>query len=448
MSKGDICIVFGIMLFAGIGTYIYGLGQYSLKRMIEYTPTSKAVAVAPGIAELKGIARQFGGTYISPYGKKECVYYHTELHKWSGSGKHRHRYLVGHWESERPFCLEDDTGSVLIKPELHSAGSEMKLIVKTDLSHKLVPGGGLLGFLDKKVPNEPLRLFLESHAKDLLNYNDLVEVHETVFENGDELYVLGSASAYEPYKDKADADDIFFEGAPKPSATLPIQEGFQMLISHDKKRKFFAMSEKSEKDTLSEVGLAAIIYTYGGPLLFLTGYLLLLWRFSLLQLPFEALGVLVAFAMYSWVFLSGLLALSTSLVALKNAVERASANIDVMLRKRAELIPELIEVVKGYARHEQNMFEGIAFERAESMVHGRELIAAIAEKYPDLKANENFSQLFGELARVEGQIAASRSYCNECIMLYNTQIARIPYVIVAKFAGMKQIQYFGGRQMP
>ncbi len=434
MAKGDICVVFGIMLFAGIGAYIYGLGQYSLKKVIEYTPTSKAVAVAPGIAEVKGIARPFGGTYISPYGKNECVYYHTELYRWSGSGKHRHRYLVGHWESERPFCLEDDTGSVLIKPELHSAGSEMKIIVKTDLSHSLVPGGGLLGFLDKKDPNEPLRLFLESHAKDLLNYNDIVEVHETFFENGDELYVLGLASAYESG-----------EGA---GAVGETEKWFQMLISRDKKRKFFAISEKSEKDTLSAVGFDALIYTFGGPLLFLAGYLLLLWRFNLLGLPLEALGALVAFAMYAWVFLSGLLALYNGLVALKNGVERASANIDVMLRKRAELIPQLIEVVKGYARHEQNMFEGIASERAESMVHGRELIAAIAEKYPDLNANESFSQLFGELARVEGQIAASRSYCNECIMLYNTQIARIPYVIVAKFTGMKQMQYFGGSSVP
>jgi len=133
-------------------------------------------------------------------------------------------------------------------------------------------------------------------------------------------------------------------------------------------------------------------------------------------------------------------------VRLKNSIEEAFSTMDVYLKKRYDLIPNLVETVKGYASHEKETLERVIAARnmaasattLEGRVEGENALAgtlkslfAIAEAYPDLKANANFMELQGELRRIEDEIANSRKYYNAVVKTYNTKREVFPSSIVA-----------------
>lgn len=144
-------------------------------------------------------------------------------------------------------------------------------------------------------------------------------------------------------------------------------------------------------------------------------------------------------------------------VKMRNKVENAWAQIDVQLKKRFDLIPNLVETVKGYAKHEKGIFEEVAKLRSavsnasnrEEYVEANNQLAgtlktlfAVAENYPELKANENFMELQKELSNIEGKIAYSRQFYNDTVYMFNTEIQKFPAVIFAKVFGFKEQVYF------
>lgn len=133
-------------------------------------------------------------------------------------------------------------------------------------------------------------------------------------------------------------------------------------------------------------------------------------------------------------------------VKLKNSIEEAFSTMDVYLKKRYDLIPNLVETVKGYASHEKETLEKVMQARnmaanattMEDKVAGENMLTgtlktlfAVAEAYPDLKANANFMELQGELRRMEDEIANSRKYYNAVVKTYNTKREVFPSVIIA-----------------
>jgi len=145
------------------------------------------------------------------------------------------------------------------------------------------------------------------------------------------------------------------------------------------------------------------------------------------------------------------------LVDLRTKIENAWSQIDVQLKRRYDLIPNLVETVKGYARHEQKVFTDVTNARAsmasaktvqekakaDNMLAGTlKSLFAVAEAYPDLKANENFRMLQEELSGTESKIAYSRQFYNDNVMVYNTKIQQFPTNVIAGMFNFTQKEFF------
>ena len=145
------------------------------------------------------------------------------------------------------------------------------------------------------------------------------------------------------------------------------------------------------------------------------------------------------------------------LITLRNRADNAWAQVDVQLRRRYDLIPNLVETVKGYAAHEKETFQKVTEARsqainagtvaeqgkAENMLSGAlKSLFAVVESYPDLKANQNFLMLQEELAGTEGKISYARQFYNDTVMKFNTKQQVFPSNIIAGMFNFQEKEYF------
>lgn len=162
------------------------------------------------------------------------------------------------------------------------------------------------------------------------------------------------------------------------------------------------------------------------------------------------LAVIVLIALY-------VVLLYNRLVVFRNRIDNAWSQIDVQLRRRYDLIPNLVETVKGYATHEREVFERVTEARARAIAAGtvREQgqaenmltqalrsLFAVAENYPQLRASENFMQLQEELSNTESKIAFSRQFYNDTVLRYSNARLSFPAVLMADALGFGPRQYF------
>lgn len=152
-----------------------------------------------------------------------------------------------------------------------------------------------------------------------------------------------------------------------------------------------------------------------------------------------------------------LIATYNGLVQLRQRVQNAWSQVDVQLKRRYDLIPNLVNAVKGYAQHEKATLENVTQARnmaiaasnvrdqaqAENMLSGAlKSLFAVAEAYPELKANTNFLQLQAELSDTESKIAFSRQFYNDTVQKFNTKIELFPNNLVAGMLGFQMVDYF------
>ncbi len=171
--------------------------------------------------------------------------------------------------------------------------------------------------------------------------------------------------------------------------------------------------------------------------------------------PFMIAGGGIALIVaYLWSLYNGL-------ITMKTRIEEAWSQIDVQLKRRADLIPNLVETVKGYAKHEKTVFSDVTKARSalmhattpQKMGEASDMLTsalgklfAVAENYPTLKANENFLQLQKELSDTEDKVAYSRQYYNSTVMDYNVKIKVFPNNMIASQLGFGEKEFFGASE--
>jgi len=156
--------------------------------------------------------------------------------------------------------------------------------------------------------------------------------------------------------------------------------------------------------------------------------------------------------------IAAIILIFNSLIGLRNRVKNAWSQIDVQLKKRFDLVPNLVETVKGYAKHEREVFENVTKARA-SIMQAKDLketaeannmlagalktLFAVAENYPELKASQNFMMLQEELSGIESKIAYARQFYNDTVLQYNNAIQMFPNNVLAGILGFTEQQFFG-----
>lgn len=162
---------------------------------------------------------------------------------------------------------------------------------------------------------------------------------------------------------------------------------------------------------------------------------------------FAVVGVLVLFVVLIY----------NRLIRVRNRVDNAWSQVDVQLKRRYDLIPNLVETVKGYASHERQTFENVTAARAGTsaaqgpaeqaqaenfLTQALRQLFAVAENYPELKASANFASLQADLQDAENRIAVSRQIYNDTVLTYNNMVQQVPTNLVASMFGFKTREYF------
>ncbi len=166
--------------------------------------------------------------------------------------------------------------------------------------------------------------------------------------------------------------------------------------------------------------------------------------------PIIGIGLLVALVLYVIVTYNGF-------ITLRARIQEALSGIDVQLKRRADLIPNLVETVKGYAKHEKDVFENVTKARsalmsadtmeqkaaADDMLTGAlKSLFAVAEAYPDLKANTNFQDLQRQLEDTEDKVAYSRQFYNSNVLAFNTKLEMFPSNLIASMFSFTRFEFF------
>lgn len=417
-------IILILAVLAIFGFYYFTFSCYYKKRVIDDIPTSKTRGVFIGLVELKGTART-PEPLVSYLTGGECFHYTWDIsehwERWvtetytDSDGKLRTRQkLESGWTtvdsggSMQPFELHDEEGFIVVHPERAKITGVCVMDETVGRSHPLYyekgPAGSIMDSTHKR------------------------RFTETIFPHGHDVYLLGYS--------------CLPDGADRP------------VIAHSPDAPMYLISTQNEEKVASGYGCL-----FKGMLIFGT-ILAAIPLFCMIQqgAPREQclvglipLGIYLFLCFLCWAYVTYM-----SLVMIKNRVLQGLSNLDVELKRRHDLIPNLVRAVSGMKDHELDTQTLLAALRAEHYHAGdaqRELggdsptgmavqpfspaLMAVVERYPELTANENFVRLQRELQNTENKIALARAYYNDIATNYNTRLEVFPDALVAALCGLK-----------
>lgn len=397
----------------------FSLRAQRRRRLIGNLPTSKCQGVFIGLVEVKGIAEapQPLRSYLAGC---DCIYYEYSIQeRWSRTKTETYRDSKGRTQTRtkqetgwttvamerraEPFFLVDDTGNLLVRPD----GAELD---------------GDEVFSQTATRSDPL-YYGKGPAGSVANSDHVRRFTETAIRDKSTVYVIGQAR---------ERQDVV---APE--------------IAADPQAKMFLISTKKEEDISSGYAMTFWLAGIGG-FVFAAGSPLAISyaadeTFSLVPIlaPVFGLGYAAAWAA-GWLVIA-----YNALVDLRQRVQQGWAQIDIQLKRRHDLIPNLVSVVEAYASHERETQEILAEARAQANATGpgesgtdpaatAGRFLAIAEAYPHLKADTAFLQLQHHLSDTEQRIALARTYYNDIVTFYNTRLETVPDGWVGALGGFKQ----------
>ncbi len=393
---------------------LMALRQVARKRLIDDLPTSKTTGVFIGLVELKGTAES-EVPLRSFLAETLCVYYQYSVSEhWSrtvtesytdskGNRRTRTKRESG-WKTVAsggrmgPFYLQDDCGVILIRPD--GADIEPKSVFHETCgpADPLYYGKGPSG----AVADSDYRRQFSERA---------IPLHAPV-------YVVGQAR---------ERSDIV-----------------EPEIAYDKESPMFLISTRTEKDVSRLLGCAFYLWLVPG-LMFCVGGFIAQLAIRQLQLgEYWWVYFLAAVGYFGALLLGWVWTVFNSLIRLRHWVDQAWSQIDVQLKRRYDLIPRLVTVVTAAKQHERDVQTVVADMRNQLKLsdnpdaqHGlASRLMAIAEAYPELKSNENFSSLQRHLIDTEQRIALARGYYNEIVTYFNTRLEIVPDGFIARLGGM------------
>lgn len=386
--------------------------------LVENLPTCKTTGVFIGLVELKGTAES-SKPLRSYLAECDCVYYSWNIEEhWSrtvtetytdskGNTQTRIRHESG-WTTVDsggdliPFYLQDDCGVILVRPEGAKIESQTLFDETCGRSDPLYYGKGPSTAV---AHSDHRRRFVEEG----------IRLHTP-------LYIMGKSR---------EREDVV---APE--------------ITADKEAPMYLISTRTEEQVRGGFQGGLIGWAIFGFVLFVAGVVGRDWAFGYdpahripLYIAAALLFVFINAATWTWMVYN-------ALIDLRNRVRQAWAQVDIQLKRRHDLIPNLVNAVKGYRDYEKNLQTELAALRSQldatpPGVSGPDFravtntVIAIAERYPDLKANETFGKLQENLIETEQRIALARGYFNEIATHFNTRLEIFPERFVARLANMK-----------
>ncbi len=379
-------------------TLIFDVESYPLLE------TDEAVDGVPFAGE--GVIETKDGKVLnSPFFNISCVYFHFIKEKLVRSDRSSYWEIVENVALFLPFYVVDERGKL-----------EVDLTnLDYDLSNYKIP------LEERNVPNpQNSEIDCDAIKDQQILEGEKYRVSEYVLRPGTKVFVYGMVS-------RRDGKLVLHEA-----------EGHPLIIS-----------KKSRDQYVEE-------FYKGGNLVYFSHFLVSLgYTFSLLSINY--LSKRNPFILFNLLFIGNFIILGSSLfslynriITLKNRALNALSNIEVELKRRADLISTIVEVVKGYAKHEKEIQNIIADARAEIMF-SKDLkeekqftipsLVAVIENYPELKASENFLSLMKVLVDTEERIAYSRAFYNRSVRKYNTIIKQIPFLFISWLLDLKEMDF-------
>jgi hypothetical protein len=386
------------------------------KRLIDDLPTSKAQGVFIGLVELRGTAES-ENPLTSYLAETRCVQYVWKVDEhWSRTVVETYTDDKGHPQTRTrtesgwtgvaggsqsiPFYLKDETGVIRVVPE----GANIN---------------GITVFDQTCSPNSDL-YFGKGPAHEVANSTHQRRFHETVVPLHSMLYIIGQARERE--------DIVAAE------------------IAHDKNAPMFLISTRTERQVSRRYALSFWLWSILGLLAAIggaIGYSMLETGSIVWQPLVTAAGAFIVAMLLGWIW-----AVYNSLINLRNMVGQGESQVDVQLRRRHDLIPNLVRAIEGYRTHESETQKLLADIRTqmEATLPGEPgpdpagiapMLNIIVERYPELKASESFLQLQQALADTEQRIALARDYFNNIATFYNIRLDIIPDRFVAAIARLR-----------
>ncbi len=406
----NIAIIIGAV--AALVCLIVAFRFFHKKRLIDDLPTSKVLGVFIGLVELKGTAES-ESPLTSRLAGVSCVLYewHVDEH-WSrtvvetyhdSKGTHTRTRHESGWKTvakgsdSAPFYLKDDTGIIRIQP----AGAKIE-------DNEV---------FDKTVTRTDALYFGKGPANEIANTDHRRRFQETAIPLHTPLYVVGQARQRE--------DIVAAE------------------VANDKNNQLFITSTRTEKQVSTGYGIWLWVWALLGLILAIAGVLIgNLTRPLLLRMNWEpyviAVGGYIFTIAIAWIW-----TVFNSLVGVRQRVQQAWAQVDIQLKRRYDLIPNLIEAVEGYAAHEREVQELVTRLRQQMTatppgITGPDYsgfspsLQVTVERYPDLKSSELFLKLQQSLTETEQRIALARDYFNNIASFYNARLELVPDRFIAK----------------